>query len=55
MFKENIYNVQFLSQQTFPLLSKCIQCRFNAYFSKPKQGALELPLYSWALGPWSRL
>lgn len=29
--------------------------RFNAYFSKPKQGTLELPLYSWALGPWSRL
>lgn len=38
-----------------PPLSKCIQRRFNAYFSKPKQGTLELPLYSWALGPWSRL
>lgn len=28
---------------------------FNAYFSKPKQGTLELPLYLCSLRPWSRL
>lgn len=44
-----------LPQHRLSPLSKWIQRRFNAYFSKPKQGTLELPLYSWALGPWSRL
>lgn len=47
----------FVSIQTPPPRpqSECNQCMFNAYFSKPKQGALELALYSQALRPWSWL
>lgn len=46
ILKQNIYHIKFLSQYRLSPLSKCIQRRFNAYFSKPKQGTLELPLYS---------
>lgn len=52
--QEKIIDIMFdssLSQyRSFLLSFKCIQTRFNAYFSKPKQGTVELPLYS--CRPW---
>lgn len=51
--KRHIY-CNLASAQVSPCLSLS-SAGFNAYFSKPKQGTLELPLYLWALRPWSRL